>query len=148
MDFADSKCKFWTFVPTRKLCFLLSSCEKKDEEGLVSGESGCVVPSKSFTITNLIDADITDCNIEWEPTDVCPKQTVAKIEKFKSETVTYFTAPPPIGCTKINKVECTWGSEKCATSAAIDVPISNLFVKTKLDDNTKCEVANNPKTFP
>jgi len=150
VDYKDSECKFWTYTPARKNCFLLSSCVKDDgpnAEGLVSGEKGCEVPSKNFTITNLIAEDITDCKIDWEPTDVCPQETVAEIKTLKSNTVTYFTAPPPIGCTKITKVECTWGSVKCATSGAIDVPIPNLYVKTKLSAPKECEIANTPKNL-
>jgi len=149
-EFSDSKCKFWTYVPTRKICFLLSSCDKKPEEGFVSGEKGCKVPSKTFTVFNLITKDppkVTDCEAEWEPTDTCPKTTIGtggEIPKAGSATVTYFTAPPSIGCTKIKKVSCKWGTETCET-ADINVPIPTLFVKTKKGDDTKCEIANNAK---
>ena len=123
-----------------------------DQEGTISGEKGCIVPSSNFTVINLIDAALTDCKATWEPTDACPEQNIGTggttdIAKGATALVTYFTAPPPIGCTKITKATCTWGSVKCETSAAIDVPIPTLYVKTKLSAPTECEIANTPKIF-
>jgi len=149
-DFSDSKCRFWSYIPTRDICFLLSSCEKKPEEGTVSGEKGCIVPSQNFTVFNLItpEAELTDCKAKWEPTDACPEQEIGtggKIPKAGSAVVTYFTAPPSIGCTKITEASCKWGAKECKTSAAINVPIPNLFVKTVLPAGTDCEIATTPK---
>ena len=130
-DYKDSACKFWTFVPTRKICFLLSSCDKKDEGGLVSGKKGCKVPSKTFTVFNLLDAEVTNCKAKWEPTDVCQEQSIGtggKIEKFGFANITYFTGPPSIGCTKITNLSCKWGTVKCKSKEAINVPIPNGFI--------------------
>lgn len=152
-DYKDSKCKFWSFVPTRKICFLLSSCVRTPEPGVLSGEKGCIVPSKEFTIFNLINKELTDCKAKWEPTDICPEQNVGTdakttIAPFGKSKVLYFAAPPSIGCTKITAISCNFGAEKCeydANKLPINVPIPNLYVKTKLADPTKCEIANTPK---
>lgn len=40
-DYKNSECKFWTYIPKRRICLLLSSCVKKELEGVVSGEKGC-----------------------------------------------------------------------------------------------------------
>lgn len=152
-DFKDSKCKFWSFVATRKICFLLSSCEeegKKEEKGTVSGQLGCIVPSKSFTVINLIDSELTDCKAKWKPTEICPEQNIGKdgtttIPKGGSSKVTYFTEPPSIGCTEITEATCTFGTEKCIIKD-VKVPIPGvLYVKTTLADPKKCEIASTPK---
>ena len=93
-DFTGHNCKFWTFFPTRKTCLLLSSCERKDEKGVVSGAEGCKVPSKTFSIHNLISAEVK-CTVNWEPTSICPEQTEL-IAALGSGKITYFDAPPPI----------------------------------------------------
>jgi len=153
---AEDKCKFWTFVPKRKFCFLLSSCDKHDDEGIVSGAEGCEPPSKTFTVYNLIGEEVTDCVAKWEPTDVCPDQDIGtdkKIPSGGSATVIYYAAPPSIACTKLLKTTtCTWGTVKCelskpdGTPADYDVPIpGNLFVKKQLADPTKCEISDNIK---
>ena len=154
---AEDKCKFWSLVPKRKFCFLLSSCDKADDEGIVSGEKGCKPPSKSFTVYNLIGEELTDCVAKWEPTDVCPDQDIGtdkKIPKDGSAEVTYFAAPPAIGCTKLLKTTlCKWGTVECKlfkddANADIDVPIpGNLFVKKQLADPTKCEISSSYKMF-
>lgn len=149
---ADKKCKAWSFVPKRKFCILLSDCDKpKDEEGIVSGAEGCEPPSKSFTVYNLVGAELTDCVAKWEPTDVCPDQDIGtdkKIPKDGKATVIYFAAPPSIGCTKLLKTTlCKWGNEECKLAADIDVPIPNLYVKKTLADPTKCEIADNYKVL-
>jgi len=148
-DYADSKCKFWSFVPTRKICFLLSSCVRTPEEGVVSGAKGCIVPSKEFTIFNLIDAEVNECKAKWEPTAICPEQDVGTdgkktIAPLGSSKVTYFTAPPSLGCTKITEISCNWGAQVCKLEK-IDVTIPDLYIKKILPDGTKCEIANTPR---
>jgi len=149
-DYANSECKFWSFVPTRKLCFLLKSCTKKAEEGTVSGEKGCKVPSKSFTLFNLIDADLTDCEVKFEPAATCPPQKAGaaadgKIGKLGNFKFTYYSAPPSMACTKISTdTICKWGAEECKLAAAVD-PITNLYVKTTVADPKKCEITTSPK---
>ena len=149
VDYKDSKCKFWSFVPKKQVCYLLSSCEKKDEVGVVSGEKGCEPKSESFTVHNSIDADLTECKATWEPSEVCPVQAVeknGKIPKGGSAKVTYFDAPPSIECTKLTEVLCKWGNKECKSEAFV-VPVpSTLFVKTKGTDD--CEITTNPKIFP
>merc|ERR1711915_563256 len=131
----------------RSICFLLSSCDKKGEDGVVSGEKGCIVPSDSFTLFNLIDGELTNCEATFEPTATCPKQTVAKIAKGGSHVFTYFPAPPAIACTKLMEVRCTSGADECKTDGSIDkLPFPNLFVKKKLT-GTGCEIASSPKSL-
>ena len=71
---ANSKCKFWTFVPTRNICFIVSgACLGKSEEGSISGEKGCVVPSSKLSIQNLFtDKSAKTILVEWENSAVCP----------------------------------------------------------------------------
>jgi len=155
---AEAKCKFWTFVPTRKLCFLLSSCDKKAQESVVSGEKGCKVPSKSFTLFNLIDKEITNCAVTWDPTDICPEQKAGaaadgKIPALGNFAFTYFDAPPSLACKSITKVTCKWdnaGTEKECLLKAEDLPIevkdiTSLYVKTTLPGGTDCEISKSPK---
>ena len=72
----------------------------------MSGKKGCEDQSKTFTVFNLIDAELTDCKIEiWETSEICPEQTIGKIPKFGSAKVSYFAAPPPIGCHRKRPVE-------------------------------------------
>ena len=120
---------------------------------MVSGIKGCKVQSKTFTVFNLIDADLTDCKIDWSPRDICPEQTVGtggKIPKFGSAKVSYFAAPPSIGCTKINYFACMWGNIICKiiSNDQPNVPIPNLFVKKRPHDNFyECEIATDPKSL-
>lgn len=151
-DTPNSECKFWTFVPTRKLCFLLKSCTVKEQVGSVSGELGCIVPSKSFTLFNLINSEITDCEVKWEPTDICPpvkagKTGDGKIPALGNFAFTYFTAPPSLACTKLTEVTCKMGAEVCKTAKGMDIPpdVPNMYVKTDLADPKKCLVDSTPK---
>jgi len=154
---AEAKCKFWTFVPTRKLCFLLSSCVKAAQEGVISGEKGCKVPSKSFTLFNLIDAGITECKVTWEPKDICPEQQAngdGKIAALGKFAFTYFDAPPSLACTEIKTVACKWdnaGTVKDCTLNPADAikvkDVTNLYVKKKLPDGTDCEISKSPKNL-
>ena len=123
---------------------------------MVSGKKGCKVQSKTFTVFNLIDADLTDCKINWDPRDICPEQTIGtggKIPKFGSAEVSYFAAPPPIGCTKLRYISCNWeGLQDCKfqTINEINVPIPNLYVKERLNpppNSYNCEIATDPKSL-
>ena len=112
--------------------------------GVVSGVNGCIVPSKSFQIVNLINAELTECKAKFEPTDICPDQNVGtdgttKIKPLGYSKVTYFTAPPSLGCSRIMKISCKWGSEVCE-NWDINVPIPNFYVKKKRGEPTKCEI--------
>merc|ERR1712137_723148 len=124
-DYANSECKFWSFVPTRKLCFLLKSCTKKAEEGTVS-------------------------EVKFEPAATCPPQKAGaaadgKIGKLGNFKFTYYSAPPSMACTKISTdTICKWGAEECKLAAAVD-PITNLYVKTTVADPKKCEITTSPK---
>lgn len=147
-DYPDSKCKFWSYVATRKICFLLKSCANEKQVGVVSGEKGCVIKEESFTLFNLINEDLTDCEVKWEPTDICPPQKAngdGKIPKLGSFKFKYFDKPPSVACTKITEVICKAGAKECKTKAAIDVPIPNLYVKLTLPAGTDCEIATSPK---
>jgi len=148
----DVKCTYWSFRPKRQFCFLLNSCEKADDEGVVSGAKGCKPPSKSFTVWNLIGVELTDCVAKWDPSDNCPDQDITTDKKIAigaSASVTYYAAPPSLGCTKLLKTTlCKWANEECKLSADIDVPIkANLYVKKTLADATKCEIADNAKVL-
>ena len=117
---------------------------------MVSGEKGCVIKSESFTLFNLINEDLTDCEVKWEPTDICPPTKAGdagdgKIPKLGSFKFTYFDKPPSVACTKITEVMCKWGAKECKTAAAINVPIPNLYVKKTLPAGTECEIATSPK---
>ena len=149
----EAKCKFWSFVPKRKFCFLLSSCDKADDEGIVSGEKGCKPPSKSFTVYNLVGAELTDCVAKWDPTDTCPDQDMTTDKKIAADAnakVTYYAAPPSIGCTKLLATTlCKWGTQECKLKADTeikDLP-GNLYVKKTLADATKCEMATDYKVL-
>ena len=123
---------------------------KTDQEGVVSGEKGCKVPFKSFTVINLTPKELTECVAKWEPTDICPDQDVGKDKKIpigKSVTINYFDAPPSLACTKLTTLVCKMGTETCEIK---DIPIppdvpSPLYIKTTLADPTKCEIAATPK---
>ena len=101
---ANSKCKFWTYVPTRNICFIVSgSCLEKSEEGSISGEKGCVVPSSKFSVHNLFtDKSAKTILVEWENSGVCPNVEIAEIEKSKS--VTYLERSDSLKCGKLKKV--------------------------------------------
>jgi len=154
----EAKCTHWSFVPKRKFCFLLSSCDKKDDEGVVSGAKGCKPPSKMFTVRNLVGAELTDCVAKWEPSDVCPDQdmtTDKKIAKDGNAEVTYYAAPPSLGCTKLLKTTvCKWGTEDCLLTKdgknedieVKDLPTS-LYVKKQLADAKKCEMGTDYKVL-
>ena len=140
----ESNCKFWSFIPTRKFCFLLSSFVENPQEGVVSGYSGCMVPDKSFTIFSMVDEEL-ECTVTYEPKDICPPET-EKIDARVYKVFTYFVAPPSIACTKITEIVCKGAKLECKTKAPIELPVPlSLFVKTTLTDPTKCEVATTPK---
>lgn len=73
--------------------------------------------------------------------------TDKKIATGASASVTYYAAPPSLGCAKLLKTTlCKWDKVECKLSADIDVPIkANLYVKKTAADATKCEIADNAK---
>ena len=99
------------------------------EEGVVSGEKGCEVKHKNFTLTPWIPYD-SKCTVKWEPTNICPDQT-EKMPEFHIITFPYYDAPPSIACTKITELSCKYkdysGTEKICKKENINVPIPNLW---------------------
>ena len=142
---ADSKCKFWTYVPTRKLCFLLSSCVEKAEDGVISGEKGCKVPSSMLTVFNLsTEKAAKDIKIEWENPTVCPDTVFAEIASLKSEKVTYFEKPDSLKCGKMKKVTGKIDTVECKPDLEDKDP-ADFYFKTDLTDPKKCVIELTPK---
>merc|ERR1711936_596245 len=138
---ADSKCKFWTYVPTRKICFILSSCVEKTEEGSISGENGCVIPSSKLSVFNLTAKTI---KIEWE-NSVCANEEIAELETLKNKEVKYCEKPDSLKCGKLKKVSGSMDATACKDLENAEA--GDIYIKTDLTDVAKCEIALTPKTL-
>jgi len=135
-DYEDSKCKFWTYVPTRRLCFLLSSCSEKAEDGIISGDKGCIVPLSKITVFNLFaDKAVKEIKIEWENSAVCPTVDIAELAALKSQELTYYEKPDSLKCGKLKKVEGKMDTVACTALENVDP--ANFYFKTDLADPTK-----------
>merc|ERR1712184_75672 len=141
---ADSKCKFWTYVPTRKICFILSGCVEKTEEGSISGENGCVIPSSKLSVFNLTPKTAKTIKIEWE-NSVCANEEIAELETLKNKEVKYFEKPDSLKCGKMKKVSGNMDAEVC--TALENAEPADIYTKTQLADPAKCEIATTPKTM-
>jgi len=146
--YADSKCKAWSYVGTRKLCFLLSSCVEKAEDGVLSGEKGCKIPSSMLTVFNLSpDKAAKTIKIEWENPTVCPDTVLTEdIAALKSAKVTYFEKPDSLKCGKMKKVTGKIDAEECKPDLEDKEP-ADIYFKMDLSDaaKTKCLIELTPK---
>ena len=152
-DYEDSKCRFWTYVPTRRLCFLLSSCSEKDEAGIVSAQKGCIVPSSKITAFNLCpDKAVQEIKIEWEFKTVCPDVEIAELAALKSQELTYFEKPDSLKCGKLKKVSGKMGDGMGAVdcTALDNVDPANFYIKPDLaksgSNSGKCVIETTPKS--
>merc|ERR1712137_1284597 len=127
---ADSKCKFWTYVPTRKICFILSSCVEKAEEGSISGENGCVIPSSKLSVFNLTPKTAKTIKIEWE-NSVCANEEIAELETLKNKEVKYFEKPDSLKCGNMDATAC---------KDLENAEAGDIYFKTDLTDVAKCEI--------
>merc|ERR1712232_685332 len=137
----NEKCTQWTYTPTRKLCFLLSSCTAKDEAGIISGDKGCKIPSKKITVFNLTGKSAKTVKVEWESN--CADEEIAEIATLKSQDVSYFESPDSLKCGKIKAVTGKMDTVDCTALATTDV--SNVYIKTKSDDAAACVIETNAK---
>ena len=151
-EYADSQCKTWTYVPTRKLCFLLSSCVEKDEADIISGDKGCKITSSKITAFNLIsDKAAKTIKIEWEHSNVCPDVEIAELAALKSHEIKYFKMPDSLKCGKLKKVEAKMdNADNTATvdcTALEDVDAANFYIKPDLSNNpaTACMIETNAR---
>jgi len=141
-DYADSKCTTWTYTPTRKLCFLLSSCTEKDEAGIISGSKGCKIPSKKITVFNLTGAAAKTIKVEWVESN-CAATDIAELATLKSQDVSYFESPDSLKCGKIKKVTGKMDATDCTELGETDA--ANVYIKTLSTDATKCVIETNAK---
>ena len=147
-DYEDSKCKFWTYVPTRRLCFLLCHCVEKEEAGIISGEKGCIVPSSKITFFNLCpDKAVQEIKIEWEFSAVCPDVDIAELAALKSQELTYYEKPDSLKCGKLKKVSGLMDATSCTALENVDP--ANFYIKPDLAKSGsvsgKCVIEVTPK---
>ena len=65
-------CKAWSWDGFN--CYLLSSCERKNEKGYLSGSSGCIPASRRISIEDSSAAATINGTISWYREDFCPSQ--------------------------------------------------------------------------
>ena len=115
------------------------------QPGVVTGPKGCKIPTKSFTIINVMPNEATDCKISWENAANCPDQlctTDGKIAPNAQAKVTYIAEPKELACGKIASLTVNRASTPVATCKALsDVAPGLLYIKNELGDATKCEVS-------
>jgi len=143
----DSKCKFWTYIPTRRVCFLLSSCSETEEKGIISGEKGCKITPSYFTIFNLfLDKPAMEIKIEWEFSSVCPDVSIvgeiAPLDQV-SDRVKYFEKPDSIKCGKLKKVSGKIDLVDC--TPLVNVDPANIYIKLDSANPTKCVIEQTSK---
>ena len=120
------------------------SCLEKSEEGSISGEKGCVVPSSKFSVHNLFtDKGAKTILVEWENSGVCPNVEIAEIEKSKS--VTYLEKSDFLKCGKLKKVTGKRDVTDC--TALENVEPADIYFKTDLADKSKCLISTTAKTL-
>ena len=119
-----------------------AGCIEKSEEGSISGDKGCVVPSSKFSIQNLFtDKSAKTILVEWENSGVCPNVEIAEIELNKS--VTYLEKSDSLKCGKLKKVTGKRDITDC--TALENVEPADIYFKTDLTDKNNCLIATTPK---
>ena len=120
------------------------SCLEKSEEGSISGEKGCVVPSSKFSVHNLFtDKSAKTILVEWENSGVCPNVEIAEIEKSKS--VTYLERSDSLKCGKLKKVTGKRDVTDC--TALENAEPADIYFKTDLADKSSCMITTTAKTL-
>ena len=120
------------------------ACLGKSEEGSISGEKGCVVPSSKFSIQNLFtDKSAKTILVEWENSAVCPNVEIAEIEINKS--VSYTEKTDSVKCGKLKKVTGKRDVTDC--TALENAEPADIYFKTDSADKDECVITTTPKTL-
>jgi len=113
---------------------------------VVTGPKGCKIPSKTFSLTNIMTTEATDCKITWENAANCPAQdcgTGGKIAASGIVKVTYIAEPPLLACGKMTSLTVKRDGALACTGLTNIASPSLYYIKESLD-KTSCEVATNP----
>ena len=114
---------------------------------MVTGPKGCKIPSKTFSLTNIMTTEATDCKITWENAANCPAQdcgTGGKIASNGIVKVTYIAEPPLLACGKISLTVKRGGTLVCTGLTNIASPVPSTYYIKESADKATCEVATTP----
>ena len=141
MDFDHNgkMCKAWTLDPRTSECFILSSCEERDREGVVSGLRGCEVKPSKLKLYNRFSDKMAEVEISWQHSAVCPKQSVS-VTASGFKTVGFYESPEVLDCGKAS-ITVKVGSASCSASN-VDTPTRNVFINSK-SNGDKCVITKN-----
>ena len=132
-------CKAWSLDPRTSECFILSSCQERDAEGVVSGLRGCEVKPSKLKLYNRFSDKTADVEISWQHSAVCAKQGVS-VTASGFKTVGFYESPEALDCGKAS-ITAKVGSVSCSASN-VDSPTRNVFINSQSNGN-KCAITMN-----
>lgn len=141
MDFDHNgkMCEAWTLNPKTSECFILSSCEERDQEGIVSGFRGCEVEPTKLKLYNRFTDKTADVEISWQNSAVCATQSFS-IPAGEFKSVGFYEKPESLDCGKAS-ITAKVGSATCSASN-VDSPTQNVFINSQNNGN-KCAITKN-----
>ena len=141
MDFDHNgkMCKAWTLNPKTSECTILSSCEERDIEGLISGFRGCEVEPNRLKIYNRFTDKTAAIEITWQNSAVCAAESIS-VTAGGFKTVRFYEKPEALDCGKAS-ITAKLGSATCSASN-VDSPVSNVFINPQSNGN-KCVITKN-----
>ena len=141
MDFDHNgkMCNAWTLDPSTSECLILSSCEKMDAEGMVSGLRGCEVKPSKLKLYNRFSDKMAEVEISWQHSSVCPKQSFS-VTASGFKTVGFYERPEALDCGKAS-ITAKVGSASCSASN-VDTPTINVFINSQ-SNGSKCAITMN-----
>ena len=138
-DHNGKVCKAWTLDPKTSECSILSSCEERDEEGVVSGLRGCQVEPSKLKLYNRFSDKMAEVEITWQNSGVCAKQSVS-ITAGGFKTVGFYERPETLDCGKAS-ITAKVGSSTCS-AANVDSPTKNVYINSQ-SNGSKCTITMN-----
>ena len=116
---------------------------------MVTGPKGCKIPTKSFSLLNIMAAEAIECKATWKNAANCPAQDCSadgKIAPNAQAKVSYIAEPPLLACGKLVSLTVKRaGTPALVCTGLTDVasPAGLYYIKENAD-KSKCEVSNSP----
>ena len=141
MDFDHNgkMCKAWTLNPKTSECFILSSCEERNQAGIVSGLRGCEMEPTKLKLYNRFTDKTASVEIIWQNSAVCAKQSVS-LTAGGFKAVGFYEKPEALDCGKAS-ITAKVGSATCSASN-VDSPTRNVFINSQ-SNGSKCAITKN-----
>ena len=117
---------------------------------MVTGPKGCKIPTKTFTVINIMATEATGCEVIWENAANCPTQKCSADGKIAPNggtvKVSYIAEPPLLACGKLTSLAVDRGSTpilSCEKLTDVASPAGLYYLKENADKK-KCEFSTSP----